>query len=124
MTDHEQTQAAVDGTVERFGGIDAVVVNAGIGSSGLMRYMDPDAFEAVLRVNLIGSYRTIQTTLHPVIDRHGYILQIASAAAVLHARMTPIRPARPASRRWPTRSAASPPPRRRGRPGLLLMDRH
>jgi NAD(P)-dependent dehydrogenase (short-subunit alcohol dehydrogenase family) len=84
VTNREQTQAAVDGTVERFGGIDAVVVNAGIGSGGLMRYMDPDAFEAVLRVNLIGSYRTIQATLPHVIDRRGYILQIASVAAVVH----------------------------------------
>jgi NAD(P)-dependent dehydrogenase (short-subunit alcohol dehydrogenase family) len=84
VTDREQTQAAVDGTVERFGGIDAVVVNAGIGNGGLMRYMDPDAFEAVLRVNLIGSYRTIQATLPHIIERRGYVLQVASVAAVVH----------------------------------------
>jgi NAD(P)-dependent dehydrogenase (short-subunit alcohol dehydrogenase family) len=84
VTDRDQTRAAVEGTVERFGGIDAVVVNAGIGNGGLIRYMDPDAFEAVLRVNLIGSYRTIQATLPHVIDRRGYILQVASVAAVVH----------------------------------------
>jgi NAD(P)-dependent dehydrogenase (short-subunit alcohol dehydrogenase family) len=84
VTDRDQTQAAVDGTIERFGGIDAVVVNAGIGNGGLIRYMDPDAFEAVLRVNLVGSYRTIQATLPHVIDRRGYILQVASVAAVVH----------------------------------------
>ena len=59
-------------------------VNAGIGNGGLIRYMDPDAFEAVLRVNLIGSYRTIQATLPHVIERRGYILQIASVAAIVH----------------------------------------
>ena len=85
VTDREQTQAAVEGALERFGGIDAVVANAGIGNGGLMRYMDPDAFEAVLRVNLIGSYRTIQATLPHVIERRGYVLQIASLAAVVHA---------------------------------------
>jgi NAD(P)-dependent dehydrogenase (short-subunit alcohol dehydrogenase family) len=84
VTDRDQIQAAVDGTLERFGGIDAVVVNAGIGNGGLMRYMEPDAFEAVLRVNLIGSYRTIQATLPHVIDRRGYMLQIASVAAIVH----------------------------------------
>ena len=84
VTDREQTKAAVDGTIERFGGIDAVVVNAGIGNGGLMRYMDPDAFEAVLRVNLIGSYRTIQATLPHVIERRGYVLQVASVAAIVH----------------------------------------
>jgi NAD(P)-dependent dehydrogenase (short-subunit alcohol dehydrogenase family) len=84
VTDRDQTQAAVEGTVERFGGIDAVVVNAGIGNGGLMRYMDPDAFEAVLRVNLVGSYRTIQATLPHIIERRGYVLQIASVAAIVH----------------------------------------
>ena len=84
VTDRDQTQAAVEGTVERFGGIDAVVVNAGIGNGGLIRFMDPDAFEAVLRVNLIGSYRTIQATLPHVIERRGYVLQVASVAAVVH----------------------------------------
>lgn len=84
VTDRDQVRTAVDGTLERFGGIDAVVVNAGIGNGGLVRYMDPDAFEAVLRVNLIGSYRTIQATLPHVIERRGYVLQIASVAAVVH----------------------------------------
>ena len=84
VTDREQLKQAVDGTVERFGGIDAVVVNAGIGNGGLMRYMDPDAFNAVLRVNLLGSYETIHATLPHVVERRGYILQVASVAAVVH----------------------------------------
>lgn len=84
VTDRDSLQAAVDGTLDRFGGIDAVVVNAGIGNGGLMRYMDPDAFEAVLRVNLVGSYRTIKAVLPHVIERRGYILQVASVAAVVH----------------------------------------
>ena len=85
VTDREQTRRAVDGAVERFGGIDAVVVNAGIANGGLMRYMDPDAFEAVIRVNLLGSYETIHATLPHVIERRGYVLQVASVAAVVHA---------------------------------------
>src|SRR5215208_1626561 len=84
VTDREQTRAAVEGTLERFGGIDAVVVNAGIGNGGLIRYMDPDAFQAVLRVNLLGSYETIHATLPHVIERRGYVLQVASVAAVVH----------------------------------------
>ena len=84
VTDREQLRDAVDGTVRRFGGIDAVIVNAGIGNGGLMRHMDPDAFESVLHVNLIGSYRTIHATLPEVIERRGYVLQVASLAAVVH----------------------------------------
>jgi NAD(P)-dependent dehydrogenase (short-subunit alcohol dehydrogenase family) len=85
VTDRDELQAAVDGTVERFGGIDAVVVNAGIGGAGLMRYVDPDQFEAVIRVNLLGSWRTIHATLPHVIERRGYVLQVASVAAIVHA---------------------------------------
>lgn len=84
VTDAGQLQRAVDGAVERFGGIDAVVVNAGIGNGGLIRWMDPGAFEAVLRVNLVGAYRTIHATLPHVIERRGYVLQVASVAAVVH----------------------------------------
>jgi NAD(P)-dependent dehydrogenase (short-subunit alcohol dehydrogenase family) len=82
VTDRDDLQRAVDGTLERFGGIDAVVVCAGIGAGGLIRWADPDQFEAVMRVNLFGSYRTIKATLPHVIDRRGYILQIASVAAI------------------------------------------
>ena len=85
VTDRDQVQAAVDGTLARFGSIDAVVVNAGIGGGGLMRYTDPDAFEAVIRVNLLGSWRTIKAALPHVIDARGYILQIASVAAIVNA---------------------------------------
>jgi NAD(P)-dependent dehydrogenase (short-subunit alcohol dehydrogenase family) len=84
VTDRAQLRAAVEGTVDRFGGIDAVVVNAGIGNGGMFRYMDPDAFQAVLRVNLLGSYETIHATLPHVIERRGYVLQVASVAAVVH----------------------------------------
>jgi NAD(P)-dependent dehydrogenase (short-subunit alcohol dehydrogenase family) len=85
VTQPDQVQAAVDGTLERFGAIDAVVVNAGIGGGGLMRYTDPDAFEAVIRVNLLGSWRTIKATLPHVVEARGYILQVASVAAIVHA---------------------------------------
>ena len=84
VTSRDQTRAAVEGTLERFGGIDAVLVNAGIGNGGLIRYMDPDAFEAVIRVNLLGSYETIQATIPHVIERRGYVLQVASVAAIVH----------------------------------------
>ena len=56
---------------------------AGIASAGFVRTMDPDAFERVLEVNLIGVWRTIRATLPHVIERRGYILPVASMAAIL-----------------------------------------
>ena len=47
---------AVAETVDRFGGLDALVLNAGIGGSGNLLELDPDTFERVLRVNVTGAF--------------------------------------------------------------------
>ena len=83
VTDQEALDAAVAGTVEAFGGIDTVFANAGIGAPGFVRTMDPESFERVIEVNLIGVWRTIRACLPHVIERRGYVLPVASAAAFL-----------------------------------------
>src|ERR671925_2060834 len=45
VTDTEALRRAVDATVERFGGIDVVIANAGIGPMGTVATIDPVAFE-------------------------------------------------------------------------------
>ena len=47
-------QAAVEQAVERFGGIDVVIANAGIASYGSVLEVDPEAFKPVIDVNLTG----------------------------------------------------------------------
>jgi NAD(P)-dependent dehydrogenase (short-subunit alcohol dehydrogenase family) len=85
VTDWDALERAASGTVERFGGIDVVIANAGIASGGLVRYTDPAAWERVIEVNLLGGWRTVRTCLPHVIERKGYILPIASLAAAAHA---------------------------------------
>ena len=85
VTDRGALQAAVDGTLERFGGIDAVMANAGIGAGGTVLTMDPAGWERVIEVNLLGVYRTINVCLPHVIERKGYVLPVASMAAAIHA---------------------------------------
>ena len=85
VTDAAQLAAAVDGAVARFGGIDVAVVNAGIATGGTVRSIDPAAWERVVEVNLLGSWRTLRAVLPHVIARRGYVLQIASLAAIAHA---------------------------------------
>ena len=84
VTDRAAMDAAVAGTVERFGGLDVAVANAGIGGGSLVRYADPAAFERTIEVNLFGSYRTLAACLPQLIERRGYWLQIASLAAFAH----------------------------------------
>jgi NAD(P)-dependent dehydrogenase (short-subunit alcohol dehydrogenase family) len=83
VTDQAALDAAVAGTVEAFGGIDTVFANAGIAAPGFIRTMDPAAFERIIEVNLIGVWRTIRACLPHVIERRGYVLPVASMAAIV-----------------------------------------
>ena len=83
VTDWDALQRAVAATVERFGGLDVVMANAGIATGGMARSTDPRAFEATLEVNLLGVWRTVRPAIPHVLPRRGYLLLVASAAAVV-----------------------------------------
>ena len=85
VTDADALEGAVAGAVERFGGIDVVMANAGIAPMGMVRSTDPMAFERTIEINLLGVWRTVRVCLPHVIERRGYVLVIASMAAALHA---------------------------------------
>jgi NAD(P)-dependent dehydrogenase (short-subunit alcohol dehydrogenase family) len=74
-------QAAAAQAVERFGGIDVVVANAGIASYGSVLQVDPEAVKRVLDVNVLGVFHTVRATLPTVIERRGYVLIVSSLAA-------------------------------------------
>lgn len=82
VTDWDALQRAAEGTVERFGEIYAVVANAGIGAAGTIRQIDPAAFERTVMVDLFGVWRTVRTCLPHVEAARGYVLNIASMAAI------------------------------------------
>jgi NAD(P)-dependent dehydrogenase (short-subunit alcohol dehydrogenase family) len=81
VRDRAAMHAAVDRAVERFGGIDTVMANAGIGSYGSVLQVDADAFRRLIDVNVVGVYHTVRAALPSVIDRHGYVLIVSSLAA-------------------------------------------
>ena len=85
ITDRAAIEAAVAGTVERFGGLDILVANAGTASYGTVRTIDPDAFERTIEINLLGSWRTVRAALPHLVERRGYALVVASVAAAAHA---------------------------------------
>jgi NAD(P)-dependent dehydrogenase (short-subunit alcohol dehydrogenase family) len=85
VTHQDTLQAAVDGTVARFGGLDVVIANAGVAPVGTVLTIDPADFERTIEVNLLGVWRTIRAALPHVVQRRGYVLPIASLAAAVHA---------------------------------------
>ena len=84
VTDVDALERAVEATVERFGGIDVVIANAGIAPVGTVATIDPADFERTIEINLLGVWRTVRATLPHVVQRRGYILPIASLAAAMH----------------------------------------
>src|SRR4051812_1628503 len=87
VTDRAALDAAVAGAVERFGRIDVVIANAGVAPVGTVTTLPPEAFAKTIDVNLMGVYNTIHAALPHVIASKGYILPIASGAAVMHLPM-------------------------------------
>lgn len=84
VTDVRALEEAVAGTLARFGRIDVTVANAGIlGEGATLGAVDPEGFERVIEVNLLGVWRTIRATLPHVVERRGYVLPIASIAAAV-----------------------------------------
>ncbi len=87
VTDVDALDEAVAGTVERFGGIDVVIANAGVSAFAPVIAIRPEDFERTIEINLLGVWRTVRATLPHVIERRGYVLPIASLAAVIHSPM-------------------------------------
>lgn len=85
VTDYAALERAVSATVERFGGLDVAVANAGIAYVGALATAPIEHVERTLAVNLLGVWRTDRAVIRHIMERKGYLLNIASLAAVTHA---------------------------------------
>ncbi|MFJ4035101.1 SDR family oxidoreductase [Streptomyces griseoluteus] len=87
VTDHEAMIRVAAEVKERFGKVDIVVANAGVATGGPFADSDPVAWRRVIEVNLIGSAVTARAFLPVLTESRGYLLQIASLAAMTPAPM-------------------------------------
>jgi NAD(P)-dependent dehydrogenase (short-subunit alcohol dehydrogenase family) len=84
VTDGEAIRRAIDEAAARLGGLDAVIANAGVATQGLLRHVEPDRFAQQIDVNLVGTFRTVHAAAPHLVERRGYLLIVASVAAILH----------------------------------------
>lgn len=80
----EQVESAVTQAVERLGGLDVVVANAGVAAQMPVIGGDPAVFEQTIAVNLVGVYYTLRAAGPHIAHRNGYALAISSLAAAVH----------------------------------------
>jgi NAD(P)-dependent dehydrogenase (short-subunit alcohol dehydrogenase family) len=83
VTDAGAMRAAVAETVERFGGLDVAMANAGLAppSIATMRSVPAEEWERVVEVNLFGVWQTVRAALPQVSERKGHVVVVASVAA-------------------------------------------
>jgi meso-butanediol dehydrogenase/(S,S)-butanediol dehydrogenase/diacetyl reductase len=79
----DEVAAAIDMAVDEFGGIDALVNNAGVGESGPLLEESLEQWEETLRINLTGAFLTTKLTLPHLIERRGAVVNVASVNGVL-----------------------------------------
>ncbi|MEU8571581.1 SDR family oxidoreductase [Streptomyces pathocidini] len=87
VTDADTMERVAREVRERFGAVDVVVANAGVAQGGPFLDSDARTWNRVVEVNLLGSAVTARAFLPALLESRGYLLQIASLAAVTPAPM-------------------------------------
>ena len=83
VANFEECEAMVKETIEKFGRIDVLVNNAGITRDGLLMRMKKEDFEAVIDVNLTGTFNVTRNVIPYMIkQKSGRIINLSSVVGV------------------------------------------
>jgi NAD(P)-dependent dehydrogenase (short-subunit alcohol dehydrogenase family) len=85
VSDDGQVVEALDAAAVALGGLDVVVANAGIATGGPLKLQPVRTWQRVIEVNLLGVMHTDRAAIPHLERSRGYLLNIASAAAVSRA---------------------------------------
>lgn len=84
VCDQSSLHSAANATIERFGKVDVLVCNAGIGASGGVTDNTDEEWHRVYDVNVVGIVRTVRAFLpHVIASDHGAIVNTASIVSVV-----------------------------------------
>ena len=84
VADRNRVDQVVAEAVQRLGGLDVAIANAGIGAQMTLIDGDSGVWDATFAVNLMGSYNLVRAAGPHVSHRDGYFLMTASLAAAVH----------------------------------------
>ena len=80
VTDEDQVAALVETTVEQFGGLDAVVANAGLGINESVEEMSTETYRTMMDVNVDGAFFTAREAVPRLRETEGTIVFVGSFA--------------------------------------------
>lgn len=76
----EDQRKAVERTIEKFGKIDIVIANAGVGHFGSVEDLTVEQWKETIETNLSGPFYTLKTTFDQLKTNQGYYITISSLA--------------------------------------------
>ena len=80
VRDMTAQQGVVKRTIDKFGGIDIVVANAGVGHFGNISALTAEEWQQTIDTNLTGVFYTVKATLDALKKTKGFLVTIASLA--------------------------------------------
>jgi len=84
VTSYERVEEGVNKILDKMGKVDILVNNAGITKDNLLLRMSPADWDAVINVNLKGTFNCIKAVTRPMIkQRSGKIISIASIIGLM-----------------------------------------
>ena len=81
VRDPAQIESLVAAAVERFGGLDIVVANAGVGGYGDFLDLDPEFAQEIIDVNVNGLLNTVRATLRLLFESDAAELAVIASIA-------------------------------------------